>query len=385
MAHDFDQVIDRRHTESVKWHYYGEDALPLWVADMDFVSPEPVVRALRERAEHGIYGYPQEPKELRGVIVDWAARHYGWQIQPDWLVFTPGVVVGFNMACHAVTSPGDGVLMQTPVYPPFFEAPKNVKLELHQMELTREENGDYTIDFDAFESAITGHTRIFLLCNPHNPVGRVFRREELGRMADICLRHNLVICSDEIHCDLIYSGYRHIPIALLAPEIAERTITLIAPSKTFNIAGLGCSLAIIPNPALRKQYKAAHAGLVPHINLTGYIATLAAYRDGQAWLDELMVYLEANRDWLAQYVAANLPGVRMGTPEGTYLAWLDCREAGIVGKPCEFFLQNATVALNDGEAFGRGGEGLVRLNFGCPRSTLAEALEKMKAALASIR
>ncbi len=385
MTYNFDQVIDRRHTESIKWHYYGEEALPLWVADMDFVSPEPVVRALRERAEHGVYGYPQEPKELRAVIADWATRHYEWQIQPDWLVFTPGVIVGFNLACHAVTAPGDGVLIQTPVYPPFFELPQNVKLELDQTELTREADGSYTIDFDAFESAITGRTRVFLLCSPHNPVGRVWRRDELEHMADICQRRNLVICSDEIHGDLIFSGYRHVPIASLAPEIAERTITLIAPSKTFNIAGLGCSAAIIPNQELRRQFRAAHAGLVPHVNLMGYIATLAAYRDGQAWLDELLQYLERNRDVLLAYVRTQLPGVRMGKPEGTYLAWLDCRDAGIPGKPCEFFLQNAQVALNDGATFGRGGEGFVRLNFGCPRSTLIEALDKMKPALSSLQ
>jgi cystathionine beta-lyase len=376
MTYNFDRLIDRRSTESIKWHYYGEEALPLWVADMDFVSPEPVVRALRERAEHGVYGYPQEPKELRAVIVDWAARHYGWQVQPDWLVFTPGVVVGFNLACHAVTAPGDGVLIQTPVYPPFFQVPKNVKLELDQTDLRREADGSYTIDFDAFESAITDRTRVFLLCSPHNPIGRVWRRDELERMADICLRHNLVICSDEIHCDLTFGGYRHIPTASLAPEIAERTITLIAASKTFNIAGLGCALAIIPNPELRKQYTAAHAGLVPHVDLMGYTATLAAYRDGQEWLDELLPYLEGNRDVLLNYVETQLPGLFMGKPEGTYLAWLDCREAGIPGKPCEFFLQNAKVALNDGEAFGRGGEGFVRLNFGCPRSTLVEAPDK---------
>lgn len=385
MTYDFDQVIDRRHTESIKWHYYDEEALPLWVADMDFVSPEPVVRALRERAEHGVYGYPQEPKELRAVIVDWAARHYGWHVQPDWLVFTPGVVVGFNLACHAVTTPGDGVLIQTPAYPPFFEVPRNVKLELDQAELKREADGGYTIDFDAFESAIADHTRVFLLCSPHNPVGRVWRRDELEHMAEICLRRNMVICSDEIHCDLIYNGYRHVPIASLAPEIAERTITLIAPSKTFNIAGLGCSLAIIPNQALRRQYKAAHAGLVTHVNLMGYIATLAAYRDGQEWLDELLRYLEGNRDVLFDYVRTQLPGVHMGKPEATYLAWLDCRDTGITDKPCEFFLHNAQVALNDGATFGRGGEGFVRLNFGCPRSTLIQALDKMQAALSSLR
>jgi cystathionine beta-lyase len=385
MSFNFDQAIDRRPTESVKWHYYGEDVLPLWVADMDFLSPEPVIRALRNRSEHGIYGYAQEPKELRGVVMEWIARHYGWQVQPDWLVFSPGVVTSFNQACHAVTSPGDGVLIQTPVYPPFFQVPKNVKLELNQMELTRGLDGHYTIDFDAFEAAITDRTRIFILCNPHNPIGRVFMRDELERMAELCLRHDVVICSDEIHCDLIYSGYRHIPIASLAPEIAEHTITLIAPSKTFNIAGLGCSVTIIPNRDLRQQYQSSHAGLVSHVNIMGYIAALAAYRDGQEWLDELLRYLEANRDFLFDYVTTQLPGIRMGKPEGTYLAWLDCREAGIPGKPCDFFSGEAKVALNDGEPFGKGGEGFVRLNFGCPRSTLIEALEKMRSALLSLR
>ena len=384
MTLDFDRVIDRRPTESIKWHYYGDDVLPLWVADMDFLSPEPVIRALRERVEHGVYGYAQEPKELRCVIVDWIARHYGWQVQPDWLVFTPGVIVGFNLACHAVTSPGDGVLIQTPVYPPFFQVPKNAGLGLTQMELSRGPDEYYTVDFDAFESAVADRTRVFLLCNPHNPVGRVFRRDELERMAEICLRHSLVICSDEIHCDLLYSGQRHIPVASLAPEIAERTITLIAPSKTFNIAGLGCSVAIMPNHDLRQQYKAAHAGLVPHVNLMGYLATLAAYRDGQEWLDELLAYLEANRDFLLDYVLTQLPGIRTGKPEGTYLAWLDCREAGIPGKPCDFFVREAKVALNEGEPFGKGGEGFLRLNFGCPRSTLTEALEKMRSALVSL-
>jgi cystathionine beta-lyase len=384
MVYDFDQIIDRRATESVKWHRYGDETLPVWVADMDFVSPDPVVRALRERVEHGVYGYSQEPKELRDVIVAWIARHYGWQAQPDWLVFTPGVVVGFNIACHAATSPGDGVLIQTPVYPPFFEVPKNVKLKLDQMELTHGQDGRYTIDFDALESAIADRTRIFLLCNPHNPVGRVFTREELAHMAEVCLRHNLVICSDEIHCDLIYSGYRHVPIASLAPEIAERTITLIAPSKTFNIAGLGCSLAIIPNHELRQQYKAAHAGLVPHINLMGYVATLAGYREGQEWLDELLCYLQANRDFLFDYVQSQLPGIYMSRPEATYLAWLDCRAAGIPGKPSDFFLQQARVALSEGDLFGQGGEGFVRLCFGCPRSTLVEALDRIKLSLANL-
>ena len=203
-------------------------------------------------------------------------------------------------------------------------------------------------------------------------------------MADICVRHNLTICSDEIHCDLIFSGQRHIPIASISPEIAERTITLIAPSKTFNIAGLSCSVAIIPNSALRHQVTSAHQGLMSHVNVMGYVAALAAYRDGQEWLDELLPYLEANRDFLYDTVNTQLPGIRMGKPEGTYLAWLDCRAAGIPGKPCDFFMHEAQVALNDGAAFGYGGEGFVRLNFGCPRSILVQALEQMKAALSKL-
>jgi cysteine-S-conjugate beta-lyase len=383
MIYDFDRVIDRRHSDSVKWHYYG-DALPLWVADMDFVSPEPVVRAMHERVEQGVYGYGAEPHELRDVVVERLARLYHWQVEPEAVLFLPGVVTGFNQACHAVTSPGDGVLIQTPAYPPFFSVPNNARLMLNEIELTRQSNGRYTIDFDAFEAAITDRTRIFILCNPHNPVGRVFRREELARMAEICLRHNVVICSDEIHCDLIFNGHRHVPIASLAPEIETQTITLIAPSKTFNMAGLGCSVAIVPNRQLRDKFKAAHAGLVPHVNVLGFVAALAAYRDGQEWLDQVLAYLEANRDWLYQAVNEQLPGVRMGKPEGTYLAWLDCREAGIPGNPFEFFLKEGQVALNDGVAFGKGGHGFVRLNFGCPRSILVEAIDRMQRAMAKV-
>jgi len=384
MVYDFDRVIDRRNSDSVKWHYYG-DALPLWVADMDFVSPEPVVRALRERVEHGVYGYGAEPRELRDVVVERLARLYNWRVEPDAILFVPGVVTGFNQACHAVTSPGDGVLIQTPAYPPFFSVPKNVRLTLDEMELTRQADGSYTIDFDAFEAAITDRTRIFILCNPHNPVGRVFQREELERMAEICLRHNVVICLDEIHGDLIFNRHHHLPVASLTPEIEAHTITLIAPSKTFNIAGLSCSVAIVPNRELRDKFKAAHAGLVSHVNVLGFVAALAAYRDGQEWLDQVLAYLEANRDWLYQAVNEQLPGVRMGKPEGTYLAWLDCRDAGIPGNPFEFFLKEAKIALNDGVAFGKGGHGFVRLNFGCPRSTLVEALDRMKTALMTLK
>jgi cystathionine beta-lyase len=384
MAYDLDRIVDRRGSDSAKWGYYEEDVLPLWVADMDFVSPEPVIRALQGRVAHGVFGYGLPPEELGGVVVERLERLYGWQVSPEALFFVPGVVTGFNLVAHAVTSPGQGMLVQTPVYHPMLYAPGNAGLTCDEMELTCGSDGRYEIDFDAFEAAITDQTRLFLLCNPHNPVGRVFRREELVRMAEICLRHGMIICSDEIHCDLVFSGHRHLPIASLDPKIADRTVTLIAPSKTFNIAGLKCSVGIVQNAQIREELMAAKAGLVPGVNALGYVAALAAYRDGQPWLDEVMAYLEANRDFTLAYVRHRLPGVKAGPVEGTYLAWLDCREAGLPGKPHEFFLQEARVALNDGAMFGRGGEGFVRLNFGCPRSTLKAALDQMREALVAL-
>jgi cystathionine beta-lyase len=382
MTYDFDCVIDRRSSESAKWRRYGDDVLPLWVADMDFPSPQAVIDALHQRVAHGVFGYGLEPPELRPVIVDRLAHLYNWHVEPDELILLPGVVVGFNLAAQAVASPGDGVLVQTPIYYPILDAPHYAGCSLDEMQLTRQVDGSYTIDFEAFEAAITNRTRVFILCNPHNPVGRVYRRDELERMAEICLRHDVVICSDEIHNDLVFTGHRHVPIACLDPGIADQTITLMAPSKTYNIAGLHCSFAIAQNPDLRKKMQKARAGLVPWApGVLGSIAALAAYRDGQVWLDAVLQYLEANCDFLMQVVADELAGITMSRPEGTYLAWLDCRDAGIPGNPHEFFLRSARVALNDGGAFGRGGEGFVRLNFGCPRSTLVEALNRMKQSL----
>lgn len=385
MDYDFDQVVDRRGTDSLKWHRYGEDVLPLWVADMDFRAPEPVIHALHERVEHGVFGYGTPPPELRQVIVERLQRLYGWRVSPGELIFLPGVVTGFNLVCHAFASPGDGALVQTPVYYPILDAPAGAGLTRDEMALTHRPDGRYEIDFDVFEETITDRTRVFILCNPHNPVGRVFRREELERMAETCLRRDVVICSDEIHCDLVFPAYRHEPIASLSPEIADRTVTLMAPSKTYNIPGLRCSVAIVQNRELRKRLRKTHADLVGEVNVIGYAAALAAYHDGQPWLDEVLRYLEANLDFLLQYVEASLPSITMTRPEGTYLAWLDCREAGTSGNPHRFFLERARVAVSDGAIFGRGGEGFVRLNFGCPRSTLVEALGRMADALSTVR
>ena len=378
---EFDRLIGRSRTDSAKWQRYGDDVLPLWVADLDFLSPEPVIRALQERAAHGVFGYGTEPPELRPVIVERLQRQYGWSVPTEAIIFLSGVVTAFNLACQAVTEPGDGMLLQTPVYPPMFRVPANAGLTLEEMELTRQEDGRYPIDFDLMERTIRDKTRVFLLCNPHNPIGRVYERAELEQMAEICLRNRMIICSDEIHCELVYRGNPHTPIASLGPKVANQTITLMAPSKTFNIPGLHCSMAIIENPDLRERFTAARRGLVSSVGIMGYVAALAAYRDGQSWLDELLLYLEANRDFLGEYVDAHLPGVRMAKPEGTFLAWLDCREAGIEGNPQRFFLQEAKVALNDGAVFGNGGDGFVRLNFGCCRSGLSQALGRMRQAL----
>jgi len=384
MEFDFNTLPNRRANDSVKWNKYNEDVLPMWVADMDFKTPGPVIEALKARIDHGVFGYPQFPKNLEESVVEWLDRRHGWQVTPEDLVFIPGVVTGFNLAAHAVTRPGDGFLVQTPTYGPFFGVEKNVNLVQHEMELTHCKNGQYKVDLDAFEAALTGRTRIFMFCNPQNPTGRVFRKDELEAMAEICLKNEIIICSDEIHSDLIFSGNKHIPIASLDPEIAAKTITLIAPSKTFNIAGLKASVAIITEEALRKQFCDARQGLTGRVNLLGMVAMEAAYARGGAWLDALLEYLEANRDYLFDFVAQELPGVKMAKPEGTYLAWLDCRESGINGKPDEFFLENAKVAENDGSWFGKGGQGFVRLNFGCPRSILEEGLTRMKKAISRL-
>jgi cysteine-S-conjugate beta-lyase len=386
VTHDFDLVVDRRPTESSKWHKYGEGVLPMFVADMDFRSPEPVIRALRERIEHGIfgYGYSLEISPLHEVVADRLLKRYGWRVSPEAVVLIPGVIPGFNVACRVLASPGHGLLIQTPAYPPILRVPGNVGLTADTVQLRRAPDGRYVVDFDAFESAIHPRTRVFLLCNPHNPVGRVFETSELMRMAEICLRRGLTICADEVHCDLIFSGHRHVPIASLDPEIAARAITLLAPSKTYNLAGLRCAAAVIPNAALRERFVAARVDMVQAVNIMGYTAALAAYRDGQPWLDGLLRYLAANRDVVSQYVNAHLPGVSMAPPEATYLAWLDCRGASLPGEdPCAFFLEQARVALNDGATFGPGGAGFVRLTFGCPRSILDQALDRMRQSLIS--
>ena len=381
---DFDRVPSRRDSDSNKWRKFPPDVLPLWVADMDFASPPAVVAALRARVEHGFFGYLTENPELREVVAERLAKRFGWRVEPETVVPVPGVNAGVNLAVRALTRPGDGLLVQTPLYPPLLRAAGNHGVSRHGHLLARGTDGRYAVDMDAFGSAIRPETRAFLLCNPHNPVGRLFERRELEAMASACLRHDLWIIADEIHSDLVLDGRPHVPMATLAPEVEERTITFLAPSKTFNIPGLKCAVAVVPSATLRERFTAAASDLVPKINVLGHTAAVAAYREGDEWLQALLRYLEANRDFLVHEVARRLPGVRMGIPEATYLAWLDCRESGLTD-PCTFFLEQARVALNDGKTFGPGGEGFVRLNFGCPRALLADAIARMAAALARPR
>lgn len=384
-TYDFDTIHQRRGTDCSKWDETKPDVLPLWVADMDFTSPPEVTSALEEAVRHGIFGYPFYGSQSQEIVANWVASRHGWQIDPASVILLPGVVTGFNIAARSVCQSGEGVLVQTPGYGPFLQVARNLGLSQQEMQLIPDQTGQYRVDLDIFEEAITPETRIFMLCNPQNPTGRVFTQLELEGMAEICLRHGVTICSDEIHSDLIYSGHTHVPIASLDPSISKQTITLIAPSKTFNIAGLKASAAIIEDEELCKQFKASRKGLVGFVNSLGMVALQAAYQHGTPWLEALLAYLEENRNLTVQFVRERLPGVDIAEPESTYLAWLNCRALGLnptgENKFNPFFEEHARVALNEGTGYGAGGEGFVRLNFGCPRSILLDALQRMESAL----
>ncbi len=381
MNFDFDTVIDRRGTDSRKWHRYtGRDIIPLWVADMDFLAPPAVVAALHRRIDHGIYGYGVALPKMNATVVDYTQQRYGWKIESEWIVWLPGLVCGLNVAAGAFGEPGDAVLCCTPVYPPFLKAPVFQQRTVVAAPMALR-NGRYELDLAAMECAVTPRTRAFFLCNPHNPVGRVFTRAELEQVAAFCERHNLIITSDEIHCDLILDDRPHIPLASLSPAAAARTITLMAPSKTYNIPGLGCSYAIIPDATLRRQFEPPYGGIVPDVNILGHVAGDAAYRHGEEWRQALLVYLRGNRDFLESFVARELPGITLPHVEATYLAWLDV-SALHLENPAEFFEQHG-VGLSGGAAFGGAPSAHLRLNFGCPRATLREALARMLRALAA--
>lgn len=371
MDYDFDLAVDRQGTASDKWDKYaGRDILPMWLADMDFKAPPPVLEALHARVDHGVFGYTNAPEELVEVTRSMLADSYGWQVEPEWMVWLPGMVPGLHIACAAVGADGDAVATFTPIYPPFLDAPARARRERVDVPLA---NAAGDIDFDRLEAAITPRTRMLMLCTPHNPTGRVYDRSELERLAEFSQRHDLVVCSDEIHCGLILdAAARHVPFATLDPDSARRSITLIAPSKTYNIAGLGCSLAIIPDRDLRRRFRAARAGFVPGVNALGFSAALAAWRDCQDWHDQLIDYLRGNRDRV-QAAADDHPALEMHTPAATYLAWIDAR--GLMADDTAAAFERAGLGLSDGREFAA--PGFVRLNFACPRERLEEGLARL--------
>ena len=377
-AFDFDTPVNRQGTASLKWELYRDrDIIPLWVADMDFKAPPKVLEALQERLDHGVFGYTVPPEELVDVVVDMLKKKYAWEVEPAAVVWIPGVVTGLNLTCRSVGDTGDHVMTLTPVYPPFLTAPGLSGKVLNRVDLVQNEKQYWGIDMDLLSRAVTENTSIFMLCNPHNPTGRIFNQPELMDIARFCEQNDMVICSDEIHCDLLLDRDKaHIPIATLSPDIARRTITLMAPSKTYNIPGLSCSFAIIENPTLRSRFKQSMQGFIPNVNVMGYVAALAAYRGCDDWHAALIDYLTGNRTAVEKMVqATNL--LKVNHVEATYLAWLDVR-AFTKASPVRFF-EKAGVGLSGGKDFGD--SGFLRLNFGCPRATLDQALDRMTAAL----
>ena len=383
----FDDAPERRDTFSTKWDRYREgngyrDVLPFWVADMEFRAPEAIVNALRARVDHGVFGYTQIPATLTEATLAFLAERYGWAVEPEWLVWIPGVVPGLNLACAAVGEPGDAVMTAAPVYYPFLSAPENGDRTKIETRLVRA--GDrWVMDLDEIAARLTATTRLFMLCNPQNPTGRIYDRGELAGLAETLLANDTVILSDEIHAELLLQpGAEHVPIATLSPDIAARTITLMAATKTYNIPGLSCAYAIIPDPTLRRAFRRAGRGLLSGIGPLGFAASEAAYRHGEPWRRQLLAVLRRNEAILREAVAST-EGLSMTPVEATCLAWIDTREAGLED-PHRFF-EDAGVGLSPGPQFGgasHAGEGFVRFNFGCPRPMLQEGIRRMRAALA---
>ena len=365
----FDQPIDRRHSDSIKWRKYaGRDILPLWVADMDFAAPPAVLDALQQRIAHGVFGYGGAWPSLEASVLTHLEGEYGWAIESDWIVWLPGLVSGLNIACRAVAGE---VLTATPIYPPFLSAPRLSGRALNRAELACSD-GHWQWDKIALKKALTAATRLFLLCHPHNPVGRCWNRRELLDLAAFAEENELIVCSDEIHCGLILDAEkRHIPFASLSPAAAKRSMTLMAPSKTYNIPGLGCAFAVIPDVTLRRRFLRAMDGIVPHVNVLGLAACEAAYRDCAEWHQELIAYLRSNRDLVTTAVDA-VSGAKMSRIEATYLAWIDIRALGLANPAAHF--EAYGLGLSDGADFGA--PGWLRLNFACPKSTLVEALRR---------
>ncbi len=380
MTYDFTTCPDRHGTGSLKWERYpGRDVLPMWVADMDFKSAPEIIAALEERAAHGVFGYTIPPKSTVEAAIAYLAEKHGCTATAEQIVWFPGLVPALNVACRAFVQPGEEVLTCTPVYPPFLTAPDFAGVGLRTVELV-ENDGVWDIDFDALEKAVTARTKLFILCNPHNPVGRAFPEPTIARLAEFCRRHNLVLISDEIHCDLVLDDIPHTSGLKFAGPDGPPVVAMFAPSKTFNLAGLACAFLVIPDTATRRTFQRAARGLITEVNAFGYAGCQAALRHGWPWRDQLLDVLRANRDHLEQFVASSLPGIRTWHVEATYLAWLDARQLALP-KAAKFF-EDHGVGLSDGVPFGAP-QGFLRLNFGCPRTQLDAALNRMAEAVAA--
>ena len=385
MKYNFDEIIERQGTDCLKYdkreEFFGtDDILPMWIADMDFRAPECVYESLRQRVEHGIYGYTFISPAWKPAIINWNKRRYGWDIKEDEIGFVAGIVPAISFIIQCFSNEGDGILIQPPVYHPYFHVPEglNRRVVTNPLQL---QQGEYKIDFEDFENKIK-ECRIFLFCHPHNPGGQVWERDTLTRIADICHKHNVLVVSDEIHCDMTLKGYKHIPFASIGENAAQNSITLMAASKTFNIAGLKSSYHIIPNGNIRQSYNDyLSKGELNFASLFATEAVAAAYNQGEEWLQQMIEYVEENIDFMQNYLKENMPRLTMIRPQASYLVFIDARALNLTQKQLvDFFVKEAKVGLNDGESFGKEGRGFMRMNVGCPRATLKEALERIKRA-----
>jgi len=387
VKYDFDEVINRMNSASDKWdglpNRFGvSEAIPMWVADMDFKAPPPVIHALHQRVEQGVYGYTFRPDSYFEATMDWMKRRHQWSIDRKWIAHSPGILPAISLFIDSFTQPGDSVVIQTPVYHPFSRIIKSLGRQVVHNPLTFE-NGRYAMDLEDLEARIDSTVKILVLCNPHNPVGRVWSQEELTRLGQICTKNNMLVISDEIHCDIVYRGHKHIPFASLSDEFADRSITCIAPSKTFNLAGLQTSSIIIPNDRIRDRFNESINSLnIGAPNPFGIVATEIAYQYGEEWLEQLIEYLQENLDLLIRYFQENIPQIKVIKPESTYLVWLDCRELGLAAEELDqFMLRKARVAMNEGYIFGEDGIGFMRMNIACPRSTLEKSMRQIEEAV----
>jgi cystathionine beta-lyase len=387
MKYNFDKIINRWNTHSEKWdgmleHFGTNDLLPMWEADMDFEVAPAIREALIKRAEHGVYGYTVREDSFFESIVNWQKRRNGWEIEKDWIRNTAGAIPAIAVAVNAFTKPGEKVIIQDPVYYRFFNSiTMNGRHVIHNTMIY--ENGKYKVDFDSLVSQIDPTVKMIILCNPQNPVGKVFTKEELLKIGEICLENDIVIVSDELYSDIVFSGHKHIPIASLSRELEMNTVTVFGPGKGFNLSGLKASIAVIPNPKLRQAFDyVADAMQICLKNLFSIEAVEAAYNYGEEWLDEVVKYLEENRDFMVDYIEKSIPKVRIIKPEGTYIAWIDFNELEMTDEELErFAIEKMKVGFKYGYTFGRGGSGFVRINFGCPRSVLEDGLQRIEKAV----